>query len=80
LNRVILLFILVYKKYISPYKPRTCRFYPTCSEYMYQAVRKFGTGRGLKLGIKRVLRCNPFTDGGYDPLPDKLNCDRKGRF
>lgn len=46
---------------------RTCRFYPSCSEYSYQAVKKYGFG-GLILGVKRVLRCHPFAKGGYDPL------------
>ena len=66
---VILLFITYYRKFISPFLPRTCRFYPTCSEYTFQAVKRFGVKKGLSLGIKRIIRCNPFNDGGYDPLP-----------
>jgi len=66
---VILLFIIYYRKYLSPLFPRSCRFYPTCSEYVYQAVQKFGVRKGSTLGIKRILRCNPFNTGGYDPLP-----------
>ena len=47
---------------------KNCRFYPTCSQYMRQAVLKYGVGKGLYLGIKRLLRCNPFCKGGYDPV------------
>lgn len=46
-----------------------CRFTPTCSEYMYQAVEKYGVVKGIALGIKRILRCNPTNIGGYDPVP-----------
>lgn len=67
----ILLFITLYRKFFSPLFPRCCRFYPTCSEYTFQAVNKFGALRGLLLGAKRILRCNPLNDGGYDPLPKK---------
>jgi putative membrane protein insertion efficiency factor len=68
---VILLFILFYQKAISPLKPRTCRFYPTCSQYAYQAIQKFGIVKGTYCGIKRILRCHPFHKGGYDPVPEE---------
>ena len=68
---VVLLIIKIYQKFISPLFPRICRFYPTCSSYMYQAIQRFGMIKGVFLGIKRILRCNPFNDGGYDPVPDK---------
>ena len=61
--------ILFYKKYISKALPPACRFTPTCSEYMYEAIRRYGAGKGLFIGIKRILRCNPFSKGGYDPVP-----------
>jgi putative membrane protein insertion efficiency factor len=48
---------------------RFCRFYPTCSEYSYQAIERYGVFRGSWIGCKRVLRCHPWNDGGYDPLP-----------
>lgn len=67
---VILLFILFYQKVISPFKPRTCRYYPTCSQYTYQAILKFGLKKGVYYGIKRVLKCHPFHEGGYDPIPE----------
>jgi len=58
-----------YKRYISPWLPRACRFEPTCSAYMYQAIQKKGLPKGLFLGVKRLLRCHPFCAGGLDPVP-----------
>ena len=57
-----------YQKYISPGLGNHCKFYPTCSEYTKQAIEKFGALKGTILGIYRILRCNPFSKGGYDPL------------
>lgn len=54
---------------ISKLTPPVCRFYPTCSEYMKQAIIKYGVIKGGFLGIKRILRCHPFNEGGYDPVP-----------
>ena len=56
-------------RFLAPFGQ--CRFQPTCSEYTYQAVERFGVFPGLRLGVKRVLKCNPFSAGGYDPVPDK---------
>ncbi|WP_207750647.1 membrane protein insertion efficiency factor YidD [Anaeromonas gelatinilytica] len=64
-------FILLYQKYISPLKGRTCRFYPTCSEYSIQAIDKYGIVKGGLKSIWRILRCNPFNAGGYDPVDKK---------
>ena len=58
-----------YQKHISPYKQRCCRFYPTCSAYFIEALRKYGFFKGSWLGIKRLLRCHPYNPGGYDPVP-----------
>ncbi|HEY3278761.1 MAG TPA: membrane protein insertion efficiency factor YidD [Syntrophorhabdaceae bacterium] len=58
----------VYGFTISPFVPTQCRFYPTCSCYMKEAIEKKGVARGIFLGIKRLLRCNPFCSGGYDPV------------
>jgi hypothetical protein len=67
---VLLGFIRTYQKVISPaLPPDTCRFYPSCSHYGYQAVYKFGIFKGSWLAIRRVLRCNPFNPGGFDPVP-----------
>jgi putative membrane protein insertion efficiency factor len=71
MKKILLLLIKLYQKFLSPLKPRTCRFYPSCSTYFYQAILKFGIVKGMWLGIKRLLRCNPFHKGGYDPIPDK---------
>ena len=57
-----------YRKYISPIKGPTCRFYPTCSQYSLEAFNKYGLIKGIFLTIKRVLKCHPFHPGGYDPL------------
>lgn len=65
----ILKLIRGYQRYISPWLPHSCRFLPTCSEYCYQAVLKYGIFKGLFLGTKRILKCHPFHPGGYDPLP-----------
>ena len=58
-----------YKRNISPFLGQRCRFYPTCSEYMHEAVSRYGAARGFWLGIKRLMRCQPFCKGGYDPVP-----------
>jgi putative membrane protein insertion efficiency factor len=57
-----------YKRWLSPLLPSACRFYPTCSEYMAQAVEKRGVVRGVWLGIKRLAKCHPFHAGGVDPV------------
>lgn len=62
------LLVNIYQKFISPLKPATCRFYPSCSEYMKQAIQKYGVIKGTSLGIKRILKCHPFHPGGNDPL------------
>ncbi|MBQ7907319.1 MAG: membrane protein insertion efficiency factor YidD [Clostridia bacterium] len=66
-----------YKKYISPYLPKACRFTPTCSEYAIEAIEKFGVIRGSLLAGYRVLRCNPYSKGGYDPVPEKFTFKRQ---
>jgi len=57
-----------YKRWISPMLPSACRFYPTCSEYMLQAVEKHGVARGVWMGVKRLARCHPLHAGGFDPV------------
>lgn len=66
---LILILLKIYKRCISPLLPRACRFDPTCSVYMYQAIKRKGILKGLALGAKRLLRCNPFCAGGFDPVP-----------
>jgi len=61
--------VLAYRKWISPLKPPCCRFTPTCSKYALDALKEWGILCGLALAAWRVLRCNPFGKGGYDPVP-----------
>lgn len=61
--------ILFYRKVISPLKPPTCRFYPSCSQYALEALDKHGPLRGSWLAVKRIFKCHPFHPGGYDPVP-----------
>jgi len=58
----------IYKAMVSPFLPPACRFEPTCSEYARLAVEKYGSVRGLWMSIKRILRCQPFCEGGHDPV------------
>ncbi|MBZ5494868.1 MAG: membrane protein insertion efficiency factor YidD [Acidobacteriia bacterium] len=69
MKNVILWLLRAYKRYISILLPPSCRFEPTCSLYMYQAIEKKGVIRGLTLGLRRLLRCHPFSAGGFDPVP-----------
>ncbi len=64
-----LLLIWGYQNFISPLKPPTCRYIPSCSEYARLAIEKYGAWRGGKLALKRILRCHPWHPGGYDPVP-----------
>ena len=66
---VFLFFIRLYSKYISPLSKPHCRFYPTCSAYAYEAIKKYGALKGGFLTVKRILKCHPFNAGGYDPVP-----------
>ena len=66
---VFVFFVKLYRKFISPLFPPCCRFTPTCSEYAIEAFIKHGAIKGLILSIWRILRCNPFCKGGYDPVP-----------
>jgi putative membrane protein insertion efficiency factor len=69
MKTVVMFLIRMYKKFISPALPPSCRFYPTCSEYTYQAVEKYGVLKGSWLGVRRLARCHPWHPGGYDPVP-----------
>lgn len=74
---VMIWLIGIYRKYISPLKPPCCRFTPTCSAYAIEAFQKRGFFVGFALTVWRILRCNPFSKGGYDPVPEKKT--RKAR-
>jgi hypothetical protein len=68
MQRVLIALLRGYKLAISPLLPSACRYYPTCSEYMLDAVAKYGPLKGVWLGLKRLGRCHPFHEGGYDPV------------
>jgi putative membrane protein insertion efficiency factor len=76
MKHVLLLIIRGYQKFISPMFPPSCRYYPTCSNYSIQAVKRFGALRGGLMGAARILRCHPFVRGGYDPVPDNFSLKR----
>jgi hypothetical protein len=66
---LLILLIKTYKIGVSPFLPPACRFYPSCSEYALEAVRKHGALKGSYLTIRRLLRCHPLCEGGFDPVP-----------
>ncbi|MCE5188189.1 MAG: membrane protein insertion efficiency factor YidD [Eubacteriales bacterium] len=68
MRRFLIALIRGYQKYISPLIPPSCRFQPTCSQYAIEAVQKYGALKGGAMAIWRILRCNPFGKGGYDPV------------
>ena len=67
--RIALGFLDGYKRFVSPWLPRACRFEPTCSVYAREAIARYGLGRGSRLAFLRLLRCQPFHRGGFDPVP-----------
>ncbi len=69
MKRFVLLAIRFYQRFISPGLPPACRFYPTCSEYGYEAISRYGIIKGGILTVRRLLRCHPFHPGGFDPVP-----------
>lgn len=73
MRNIPIFFIKIYKKIISPLFPPRCRYYPTCSNYSIEAFKKHGFFKGLILSIWRLLRCNPFSKGGIDYVPDKFS-------
>lgn len=76
MKKIIITLIRFYQRNISPLMGKgKCKFHPTCSEYMIEAITIHGAFKGFFMGIWRILRCNPFSKGGYDPVPEKK---RKG--
>ena len=69
LGRLLILLVKFYQYFISPMLPPSCRYEPTCSAYMIEAIQVHGPLKGLYLGVRRVLRCHPLREGGYDPVP-----------
>ena len=68
-KKVLLALVKFYRVAISPYRPPCCRYIPTCSQYALEAIEKYGALKGGWLAFRRILRCNPFHKGGYDPVP-----------
>ena len=68
MQHIVIAALRFYKRCLSPLLPSACRFYPTCSEYMLQAVEKWGVWRGVWMGTKRLAKCHPFHAGGVDPV------------
>ena len=69
MKRVMIEIIRFYRRFISPCFPPCCRYTPTCSQYALEAIEKYGAVKGGWMAFKRILRCNPFHRGGYDPVP-----------
>ena len=68
MRKVVVAALSFYKRFLSPFVPAACRYRPTCSEYMLEAVEKYGIRRGVWMGTRRLLRCHPFRQGGFDPV------------
>lgn len=70
MKTVLMALVRFYQRFLSPLKGGpTCRFYPTCSQYAYESLAKYGAIKGTYMAVRRVLRCHPFHPGGYDPVP-----------
>lgn len=69
MKNILIKIIKLYQKYISPLKSTKCPYFPTCSNYGIEAIDKYGVIKGGLLAVWRILRCNPFSKGGYDPVP-----------
>lgn len=72
MKRLSLAAIAAYQRWVSPALPRRCRYEPTCSAYAVQSIRRFGLPRGFLLASWRLLRCNPLSHGGFDPVPERF--------
>jgi uncharacterized protein len=72
--------IRLYQWTVSPLLGPTCRFEPSCSQYALEAIRRFGVARGCWLAMKRIGRCHPWHEGGYDPVPAAAGCEGRGRM
>ncbi|QEA32160.1 membrane protein insertion efficiency factor YidD [Secundilactobacillus malefermentans] len=76
MRSLFIIFVRGYQKFISPLFPPNCRYSPTCSAYMISALKKHGALKGTLMGVARILRCQPFVKGGYDPVPDHFSLRR----
>jgi len=73
MKNLLIKLVRFYQKYISANRPPSCKYYPTCSAYSIEALEKHGAFKGIFMTLWRILRCNPFSKGGYDPVSDKQN-------
>jgi len=73
MKKLFLKLIRFYQTAISPHTSPKCKYYPTCSQYTYEAIERFGALKGGFMGLWRILRCNPWSKGGYDPVPEKTH-------
>jgi putative membrane protein insertion efficiency factor len=71
IKQLFILPVRFYKRFISPLLPPSCRYHPTCSQYMIDAIQEWGVAKGVWLGLKRLASCHPWSPGGYDPVPKK---------
>ncbi len=78
-RRSLLAAVRLYQAFLSPLMFSACKFHPSCSRYAYQAIEEHGPGRGSWLAVRRVLRCRPFSPGGYDPVPTAEELREAGR-
>lgn len=77
MKRIFILIVKGYQLLISPLLGNNCRFYPSCSHYMIQAIERFGIVKGVYLGLKRLSKCHPWHEGGMDPVPDSCHCKKE---
>lgn len=80
MKKVLIALVRGYQRYISPLFPPTCRYRPTCSQYMIQAIEKHGALKGMVMGLARIGRCHPLVPGGKDPVPDYFTLRRNKEF
>ncbi|WP_210396522.1 membrane protein insertion efficiency factor YidD [Motiliproteus sediminis] len=73
MRKLLIMLIRGYQLLVSPFLGNNCRFYPSCSAYVIEAIEVHGVVRGLWLGLRRILRCHPYCDGGIDPVPSKTD-------
>ena len=77
LSFILLSFIRCYRVCISPVLPKSCRFYPTCSRYSFEAIQRHGPFKGVVLSVVRIVKCNPLSSGGHDPVPEHFECCKR---
>ncbi len=72
MKKILIAFINLYKKYISPFKGTRCPYYPSCSDFAVEAINRYGSFKGSFIAFWRIIRCNPFSKGGIDPVDDRI--------